>query len=173
MSKTYEQIEEDRKHFRDLWHREVAENQKLQAEVDKLRFERDEALMILREKMKENEQIIDIHNEQAVCAEKFATTMAENVLLGDALKSVATTRDYCLEDYCLEDEHRETWFRYGPLDGTFAPYIVAEIALNVTLETAKIQAILDAATRFAHSGAEDMPTNGLKLINAVSEYKEG
>jgi hypothetical protein len=128
--------------------------------------------MILREKMKENEQIIDIHNEQAVCAEKFATTMAENVLFRDALKSVATRRNYCLED----DEHGETWFRYDPLDdpldGTFAPYLVAEKALNSTPRTAKLQAVLDAATRFAHSGAEDMPTNGLKLINAVSEFRE-
>ncbi|MDA3807260.1 MAG: hypothetical protein PF440_05020 [Thiomicrorhabdus sp.] len=147
MSKTYEQIEEDRKHFRDLWHREVAENQKLQAEVDKLRFERDEALRLLGEKMKENEEIIDIHNEQAVCAEKFATTMAENVLFRDALKSVASRRNYCLED----DEHGETWFRYDPLDdpldGTFAPYLVAEKALNSTPRTAKIQAILEAAIK--------------------------
>jgi hypothetical protein len=39
-------------------------------------------------------------------------------------------------------------------------------------ELAEAKPVLDAATRFAHSGAEDMPTNGLKLINAVSEYKE-
>ncbi len=97
---------------------------------------RDEALML-------NEQIIDIHNEQAVCAEKFATTMAENVLLGDALKSVATRRNYCLED----NEHGETWFIYDPLDGTFAPYIAAEIALNSTPQTTKLTAVLDAVTR--------------------------
>ncbi len=43
MSKTYEQIEEDRKHFRDLWHREVAENQKLQAEVVDMKAKFDAA----------------------------------------------------------------------------------------------------------------------------------
>ncbi len=55
-----------------LWRKAAEKNEQLQAEIDEL---------------------TEIHNAQAICAEQFATTMADNQRLRDALEVIRQAGD--------------------------------------------------------------------------------
>ncbi len=117
----------------------------LNEKIEQLRTENDELTMAvaeytamqqaLRDEMRvskhlqtENDELTEIHNAQAICAEQFAAAMAENVLLREAVSTAIKYRTAMGGSFTQ-------WFD--------AVQTILDKALNSTPQTAKLQATLD------------------------------
>ena len=111
-------------------------------------------------------------NEQAICAETFTTTMAENVLLRKALDSI------------ISDGVQGTEF-VSTSQILHSCIETASKAISATPKTSKVQDVLNAAAHIAseeylaalalysHIGVTADKTNGIAaLVNAVKAMEE-